>query len=65
MAIREQMLREGLTQTELAKRLGVSQQAVNEIIRGKRAAIPSSLLDVLNAVGLELVATPKGGTNAH
>lgn len=59
MAIRERMLRESITQTELAERLGVTQQSLSDIIRGKRAAIPSSLLKLLEALGLQLVATAK------
>lgn len=54
------MLRESITQTELAERLGVTQQSLSDIIRGKRASIPSSLLKLLDALGLQLVATTKG-----
>lgn len=53
------MLRESITQTELAERLGVTQQSLSDIIRGKRAAIPGSLLKLLDALGLQLVATAK------
>jgi addiction module HigA family antidote len=53
-----QMLREefvvplGLTQSELAERLGVSFPRLNEIIRGKRGVTPDTALRLARVVGM-------------
>lgn len=62
--IRQEMGRKGLTQRDLAKRLGVSPPALSQIISGKRGTMPDSLLDVLNALDLTLKAVPKDSTGA-
>ena len=43
----------GLTQTELAKRLGVSYPRLNEIIHGKRSVTPDTALRLEQALGME------------
>lgn len=43
----------GLTQTELAKRLGVSYPRLNEIIHGKRAVTPDTALRLERVFGME------------
>lgn len=57
--IREVLAARNLTQTELAQRLGVKQPSVAAVIGGKRGTIPQSLLDVLDALDLELIARSK------
>lgn len=42
----------GITQTELAARLGVSFPRLNEIIRGKRAVTPDTALRLARVVGM-------------
>jgi len=42
----------GITQTELALRLGVSYPRLNEIIRGKRAITPDTALRLARVVGM-------------
>ena len=58
-AARRQMLKRKLTQEELAKRLGVSQSAIAQMIGRRYGKIPSSLLVFLDELGLELTVTPK------
>jgi transcriptional regulator with XRE-family HTH domain len=59
LAIREAMNDKGLTQQELADKLGIKQPSVAQLISGKYGAIPQSLLDVLEALDLELVVQAK------
>lgn len=56
--IREEMARQNVTQSELARRLGIKQPSVAQILSGKRGTMPDSLLDLLNALGLTLKAVP-------
>ena len=62
-SIREAMSREGLTQVDLAKRLGISPPALSQVLSGKRGTMPESLMDVLHALGLtlEAVSTEQAG----
>lgn len=48
-----------LTQAALAERLGVSQPAVAALLSGRRGQIPQSLVDMLEALDLELVVQLK------
>lgn len=57
--MRQVMAEKNLTQVELAKRLGVKQPSIAAILSGKRGTIPQSLLDLLDALDLELNAQPK------
>ena len=56
--IREEMTRKGMSQRELAERLGVTPSALSQVLSGKRGTMPESLMDVLNALGLTLEAVP-------
>jgi len=49
-----------LTQLELAQKIGVRQPNVAALINGERGKVPQSLIDLLDALDLELVALPKG-----
>lgn len=53
------MKEKGLTQAALAERLGVKQPSVADILTGRRGRQPESLLNLLDAVGLELPIQPK------
>lgn len=44
----------GLTQTALAARAGISQPQVSRILSGERPVTLNELLDLLDAVGLDL-----------
>lgn len=56
--VRQEMTRQGLTQHELARRLGVKQPSIAQLLSGKRGTMPESLLDLLGALGLTLEAVP-------
>ena len=56
--VRETMAAQGLTQAELARRLGIKPPSLAQILSGKRGTIPASLMDVLHALGLTLEAVP-------
>ncbi len=43
----------GMTQTELAQRMGVSYPRVNELIRGKRGITPDTALRLERLLGME------------
>jgi addiction module HigA family antidote len=43
----------GMTQTELAKRIGVSYPRVNELIHGKRGITPNTALRLERLFGME------------
>jgi antitoxin HigA-1 len=43
----------GMTQTELAEKLGVSYPRVNELIRGKRGVTPDTALRLEQLLGME------------
>lgn len=57
--VKRVMHEEGLTQAALAQRLGVKQPSVADILSGRRGRQPESLLNLLDALGLELTVTPK------
>ncbi len=59
--IREAMNMQGVTQAELARRLGVKPPSLAQILSGKRGTMPESLMDVLHALGLTLEAVPADG----
>ena len=53
------MAKKGLRQADLARLLGVTPQAVSQIIKGERATLPTSLTAVLEALDVELTVTDK------
>lgn len=55
--IRTEMAAQGLTQVELARRLGIRPPSLSQILSGSRGKVPQSLLDVLNELGLTIQAT--------
>ena len=50
----------GWSQLELAKRAGIKQATVSRLLTGERQGEPETWERLLNALGLELVAEPKG-----
>lgn len=58
-AIRHRMVDLELNQAQLAERMQISKQNVNAIFLGRRGLLSKSLLEVLDTLGLELVAVPK------
>lgn len=55
--VREERLRRGLTQAELASRSGVSREWVNAVEGGKKAADARRLIYVLDELDLALTVT--------
>lgn len=53
----EHMRSHNITKADVARQLGVSHQAVSSVLSGKSGKIPSSLSNILTAVGLQLVVT--------
>ena len=60
-AIRHRMVDLELSQAQLAERMGLSRQNVYHVLRGERGKLPKSLLEMLEALGLELVVAEKRG----
>ena len=56
--LREQMKRQGLTNAELARRLGVKPPHVSRVVSRQTGRIPDSLTDVLRELGLRLTVQP-------
>lgn len=57
LAIQQARLSRGLTQSELADELGITQSAVSEIEAGKSTIYLRRLLSLARATGLEFSAT--------
>jgi predicted XRE-type DNA-binding protein len=60
-AMRQKMAKDGISQSELAQRLGIKQPSVAALLSPNKAKVPESLLNGLDALGLELVVQPKNG----
>ncbi len=58
-AARQAVSGQGLTQDKLAKRAGLSQQAVSRILNNDRTGNPDSWDRILDALDLKLAAIPK------
>lgn len=63
--LKRTMREQGLTQTALAEQLGIKQPSVADILTGRRGRQPESLLNLLDAVGLELTIQPKTATKSR
>jgi transcriptional regulator with XRE-family HTH domain len=57
--IENAMRQKGMSQAELARRLGVKAQSIHPILKGARGKQPQSLLDILDALDLELTVQPR------
>lgn len=55
-AVRERMNAEGLTQTELARRLGMEPNNLSRMLSGGSGKIPEAWQQLLDALNLEVVA---------
>lgn len=60
-AVRVKLAERDMTQADLAERIGVTPQYVSRIMQGKVGKIPAAWSKILDELGLELVAAPKGG----
>jgi transcriptional regulator with XRE-family HTH domain len=63
-AVRVSLAERDMTQSDLAEKIGVSPQYVSRIMQGQVGKIPPAWLRILDTLGLELVAMPKGSTRA-
>jgi transcriptional regulator with XRE-family HTH domain len=67
--LRDQRLRLGLTQAQLAAKAGLTQPAISRVERGLGLGSLEQLLSLLNALGLELALQPAdlppAGGNSH
>lgn len=50
----------GLTQTDLGKRIGLRQATISRLEKGEDETKLSTLLDVLSALGLEIIIDKRG-----
>jgi transcriptional regulator with XRE-family HTH domain len=55
----------GITKAELARDLGVTRQAVGQLLSGDRGKIPESLTDALDVLGLGLEVTISDKSKVH
>ena len=64
-ALRDARKRQGLNQSDLALRAGVTQAMVSHAERGTRALSIDTLLRLIAALKLELVLQPREQSEAH
>ena len=57
--MRHALKERGWNQQQLADQLGVSKSAVAQLLGGSYGRVPSSLLEALDALGLEVTVQPK------
>lgn len=58
--VKAKMKNDGITQEALANRLGMARTNLVRLVNGHVGSVPKRWQDVLNELGLELVAVPKG-----
>ncbi|WP_245588482.1 helix-turn-helix domain-containing protein [Deinococcus pimensis] len=58
-AAKARMKERQLTQTELAKKTGLTQPALAKLLNGNVGRVPENWQRILDELGLELVAIPK------
>jgi HTH-type transcriptional regulator/antitoxin HipB len=64
-AIRRARRRAGMSQTELGAKIGLRQATVSRLERGEAETLLSTLLDVLSALGLEIIIDKRGRVSAQ
>ena len=57
--VKEAIRKRGLTQSEMAERLGVERQYISLMLTGKRGGVPDKWQELLDELGLELTLQPK------
>ena len=58
--VKAKMKHDGITQEALANRLGMARTNLVRLVNGHVGSVPKRWQDVLDELGLELVAVPKG-----
>lgn len=61
LIIEKEMNTQGLNQSKLAEKIGMTRSAVNQIMTGRRGKIPVTLEAVLNGLGLHLAVVDQNG----
>lgn len=59
--IEKELEAQGLSQSKLAEKIGMTRSAVNQIMTGRRGKIPVTLEAVLNGLGLHLAVVDQNG----
>lgn len=59
-AMKAAVRRRGLTHAQLANRLGIKQPSVTQLLNGSYGKVPQSLLEALDALGLEIQVVESG-----
>jgi transcriptional regulator with XRE-family HTH domain len=59
-AARDAMEREGISSYKLAELTGIEQPNITRLLTGRSGSVPKNWAKVLDALGLVLVAVPKG-----
>ena len=63
-ALLKAMSEQGVSQADLARRMGVQPQSITKLLSGERGKVPQSVLRALDTLGLELVVREKGQKDA-
>jgi len=58
LRIREEMKRQNITQAGLARRMGIKPPSLAQVLSGQRGTLPTSLMNVLTALGLTVEVLP-------
>lgn len=53
-AIKRKMAQDGLTISQLASKLGITKQALSELLRGGYGLVPASLVEVIDHLKLQI-----------
>lgn len=57
--VRVAMIRQGVTQTDLAEKVGLTRQHVSNLLTGHRGKLPDAWEKLLDGLGLELTVRAK------
>ncbi len=62
--VRRARRRTGMSQTDLGAKIGLRQATISRLERGEAETLLSTLLDVLSALGLEIIVDKRGRVSA-
>lgn len=62
--VRRARRRTGMSQTDLGAKIGLRQATMSRLERGEAETLLSTLLDVLSALGLEIIVDKRGRVSA-
>lgn len=61
--LRIELAKKDIRQVDLANKLGMSKQYLNEVVRGKSGRIPESLERIFLELGIQLMPIPRERVN--